>query len=131
MSTSIASTSALSTAAVTPTATPTQQSTTTTATAAASGSSTTPAVSATGTAASEQATSGAEQAQTEKAEPFNAPMLDLPDDPTSRDVMVGLTRAMADPTVNKSSAQQLYNLHEQLLAAEKAMMTAILDGMSS
>lgn len=79
-------------------------------------------------AAGDQARAGAAAAQP-KAEAFNAPALDLPDNPTSRDVMAGLTKAMADPTVNASSAQQLFQLHEQLFQAEKAMMQVIVDGM--
>lgn len=82
----------------------------------------------TGTAATDQAAQGAAQTQ-QKPEAFNAPPLDLPDNPTTRDVMAGLAKAMADPTVNSSSAQQLFSLHEQLMQAEKAMMQVIVDGM--
>jgi hypothetical protein len=80
------------------------------------------------TAAAAQATEGAQAAQP-KEEPFNAPMLDLPEDPTIQDVRIGLVRAMADPTVNSSTAQQLFQLHDQLFQAEKAMMQVIVDGM--
>jgi hypothetical protein len=79
------------------------------------------------TAASAQATEGAEQAQ--PREEFNARRLDLPPDPTSLDVRLGLVRAMADPTVNHATAAQLFQLHEQLMQAEKAMMQVIIDGM--
>lgn len=78
--------------------------------------------------AAQQATAGAEAAQP-KEEPFNAKRLVLPDDPTSYDVRVSLVRAMGDPTINKSSAQQLFQLHDQLFQAEKAMMQVIVDGM--
>lgn len=87
-----------------------------------------PQVAAVPVAAVDQAQAGAAAAQP-KVEAFNAPSLDLPDNPTSRDVMAGLTKAMADPTVNASSAQQLFQLHEQLFQAEKAMMQVIVDGM--
>ena len=80
------------------------------------------------TAATQQAAQGAAQAQP-KEEPFNAPMLALPPDPTSREVMSGLTKAMADPSVNDSTAQKLYSLHEQLLNADRAMIQAVIDGM--
>jgi hypothetical protein len=92
---------------------------------AASGSTT----ASTGGAATEQAAAGAQQSQ--QAEPFNAPRLVLPSEATTREVMVGLTRAMADPSVNKTTAQQLYSLHEQMKSAEQAMIQSILDGMSS
>jgi hypothetical protein len=80
------------------------------------------------TAATAQAADGAAQAQP-REEPFNAPMLVLPPEPTSHDVRLGLVRAMADPTVNHSTAQQLFQLHEQLMQAEKAMLQVIVDGM--
>ena len=84
----------------------------------------------TATAATAQATQGAQQAQAApKEEPFNAGMLDLPPEPTSRDVMAGLTQKMADPTVNSTTANKLFQLHEQLMQAEKAMMQVIVDGM--
>jgi hypothetical protein len=85
-------------------------------------------VPAAGEAAAEQAAAGAAQTQ-QKPEAFNAPPLDLPDNPTTLDVMAGLTKAMADPSVNASTAQQLFSLHEQLMQAEKAMMQVIVDGM--
>lgn len=94
--------------------------------AAPSGAPATPA--AASSAGTQQAAAGAAQAQP-KAEAFNAPALDLPDDPDTRDVLRGLTAAMADPTVNDTSAQRLYELHQQLLEAEKAMTQAVLDGM--
>lgn len=78
--------------------------------------------------AAAQAAEGAQQAQP-KAETFNAPMLDLPPDPSSQDVLTGLARAMADPSVNASSAQQLFSLYDQIMQAEKAMTQAIIDGM--
>ena len=82
------------------------------------------------TAAAAQATQGAAAAQPQaEAEVFNAPMLDLPDAPTTTDVLHGLTAAMADPTVNAGTAQKLYQLHEQLLNAERAMVQSIIDGM--
>ncbi len=80
------------------------------------------------TAATTQAQQGAQQAQP-KEEPFNAPMLDIPPDATTREVMSGLTKAMADPSVNSSTARQLFTIHEQLMQAEKAMMQVIVDGM--
>lgn len=83
---------------------------------------------ATPQAAAAQAAQGAAQAQP-KEEPFNAPMLALPPNPTSTEVMAGLTKAMADPTVNGSTAQKLYSLHEQLLNADRAMIQAVIDGM--
>ena len=99
--------------------------------AASPGQTTGAAPSATGTAAADQAARGAEQAQQQKEESFNAPKLILPPDPTSREVLTGLTRAMADPTVNRSTAQQLYQLHEQIRTAEQTMIQAILDGVRS
>lgn len=69
------------------------------------------------------------QQQAPQAEVFNAPMLTLPQSPTTRDVLRGLTTAMADPTVNEGSAQKLYSLHEQLLNAERGMIQAVIDGM--
>jgi hypothetical protein len=88
--------------------------------AAASSTSAAPAT----TAGTQQATQGAQQAQPQP-EVFNAPMLDLPDDPSTRDVMDGLVRAMADPATNASSAQALLDLHKQLMAAEQAMYEAM------
>lgn len=81
--------------------------------------------------AAAQASEGAAQAQpgAPVPEPFNAPSLALPRNPTTREVLNGLTSAMADPTVNESSAQKLYQLHEQLLNAERGMLQAIIDGM--
>lgn len=79
-----------------------------------------------GTGGVQQASVGAQQAQ---AEPFNAPMLQLPDNPTTLDVMDGLARAMADPSVNQTTAQRLFQLHQQLMEAEKAMAQAVIDGM--
>lgn len=87
------------------------------------------------TEASVQAQQGAQQAQPgaqqapAQPEPFNAPMLDIPPGATTREVMAGLMKAAADPTVNDSSARQLLALHEQLMQAEKAMMQVIVDGM--
>jgi hypothetical protein len=80
------------------------------------------------TAAAAQAAQGAAQAQP-KEEPFNAPMLVLPPSPTGHEVMAGLTRAMADPTVNASTASKLYQLHEMVLNAERAAIQAVIDGM--
>jgi hypothetical protein len=91
--------------------------TTTTTTAPASAASAT-------TAATQQAAQGAQAAQPQ-AEAFNAPMLDLPDDPSTRDVMNGLVGAMADPTMNASTAQALLDLHKQLMAAQQAMSEAM------
>lgn len=84
---------------------------------------------ATPQAAASQAQQGAAQAQAPQPEAFNAPQLVLPPSPTSREVMNGLTRAMADPTVNQGSAQKLYQLHEMLLNAERSMIQAVIDGM--
>lgn len=82
------------------------------------------------TAATVQAQQGAAQAQAQpKEEPFNAPMLDLPPGATTRETMAGLNKAMADPTVNASSVNKLYQLHEMLMQAEKAMTQVIVDGM--
>ncbi|MCB0879241.1 MAG: hypothetical protein KDC46_09715 [Thermoleophilia bacterium] len=86
------------------------------------------------TAATAQASSGAAQVQDAAnakpdAEPFNAPMLKLPLEPNTRDVMAALVGAMGDPTVNSSTANQLFQLHEQLMQAEKAMTQVIVDGM--
>lgn len=81
-------------------------------------------------AAAAQAAQGASAVQpAAQAEVFNAPMLDLPSNPTTRDVLGGLTRAMGDPTVNDTTIQKLYGLHEQLLNAERGMIQAIIDGM--
>ena len=85
---------------------------------------------ATPAAAAAQAGQGAAAVQpAAQAEVYNAPMLDLPANPTTRDVMSGLTRAMADPTVNDYSIKLLYERHEQLLNAERAMIQSIIDGM--
>ena len=78
--------------------------------------------------AAAQAQQGAVAVQA-RVEPFNAPMLDLSEGASTREVMAGLQKAMADPTVNKSTAQQLFSLHEQLMQAEKAMLQVIIDGM--
>ncbi len=80
------------------------------------------------TAATVQAQQGAEQAQP-KAEVFNAPMLDIPPGATTHEVMAGLKKAMADPTVNASSVDKLYQIHEMLMQSEKAMVQVIIDGM--
>ena len=94
---------------------------------------------ATTAATTTTATTGAQQAQqgaaettkttttTEKAEAFNAKALDLPDNPTTRDVLTGLTAAMADPTVNQTTAQKLFEFHQQLFEMEKAMTLAIVN----
>lgn len=81
-------------------------------------------------AAAQQATQGAAQAQP-KPEPFNAPMLALPPSPNTREVMSGLTKAMADPSVNGTTAQRLFELHQQLLNADRAMIQAVVDGILS
>jgi hypothetical protein len=81
------------------------------------------------TAATAQAADGAAQAQAAPREQFNPPMLDLPPSPSTREVMAGLTRAMADPTINSTTANELFGLHEKLMQAEKAMMQVIIDGM--
>ncbi len=80
------------------------------------------------TAASVQAQQGAAQAQPQP-EVFNAPMLDIPPGATTREVLAGLQKAMADPTVNTSSVNGLNQLHEMLMQAEKAMAQVIIDGM--
>lgn len=80
------------------------------------------------TAATVQAQQGAADAQP-KPEVFNAPMLDIPPGATTYEVMAGLKKAMADPTVNDSSVNKLYELHEMLMQAEKSMMQVIIDGM--
>ena len=80
------------------------------------------------TAATVQAQQAAVQVQP-KPEVFNAPMLDLPPGATTREVMAGLQKGMADPTVNGSSVNKLYELHEMLMQAEKAMTQVIVDGM--
>ena len=77
-----------------------------------------------------QAAAGAQQAQPQ-AEPFNAPMLSLPADPSTHDVLDGLTRAMADDTVNKSTADALYKIHQMVFEMEKAAAQVILDGVRS
>lgn len=61
-----------------------------------------------------------------EAQRFYAPPIDLPRNATSVDVRAGLARAMADPSVNESSAQKLFQLHQQLLEADKAMINVIL-----
>lgn len=84
------------------------------------------------TEASVQAKEGAAQAQAQpKEEPFNAPMLDIPPGATTVEVMAGIKKAMSDPTVNKTTAQQLFWLHDQLMQAEKAMTQVIIDGVLS
>jgi hypothetical protein len=81
------------------------------------------------TAATAQATAGAAQAQAAPTEPFNAPMLDLPPNPSTQEVLAGLTRAMTDPTVNARTANELSGLHDRLMQAQKAMTQVIIDGM--
>lgn len=41
-------------------------------------------------------------------------------DATTMDVLVSLNRSMANPRVNKSTAQQLYQLQQQIFEAHKA-----------
>jgi len=89
---------------------------------------------AAGTAAATQAQAGAAQTQPSAqaagqvvAEVFNAPMLDLPADPTTSDVLQGLARAMADPRVNKSSVDALGQLRGMLFAAQKEMASIYLE----
>ena len=79
-------------------------------------------------AAAQQAAQGAAQAQP-KEEPFNAKMLVLPRNPSGHDVMAGLTSAMADPTINATTAAGLYKLHEMVLNAERSAIQAVIDGM--
>jgi len=67
--------------------------------------------------------------QEPRAEVFNAPKLDLPDDPSTVQVMDGLVAAMADPTVNDSSANRLYEFHKQMLDQYKQSIQVIIDGM--
>lgn len=97
---------------------------------ASTAAATTTSPAATPTAATTQATAGAQAAQP-SSEPFNAPMLRLPESPTAADVLTGLAAAMADPTVNRTSAQQVYQLHEQLMNAERSMTQVVLDGVVS
>lgn len=109
----------------------------TSAAAAPSGTTTTATVTTTANApttaaatGAQQAAQGAQQVQAQpQAEAFNAPMLDLPPDPSTHEVMNGLAGAMADPSVNKSSADQLYAMHKQLLDAERSMVDAIIAGI--
>lgn len=87
---------------------------------------TTPTPSIPTTSAATQATEGAQAAQPEA---YNAPPLDLPRDPSTRDVLVGIARVAGDPTVNETTAQRLLQVHEMLLAAEKQMIQSVLDGI--
>jgi hypothetical protein len=86
---------------------------------------------ATGTAGAAQAQQGASQAQAQKAEPFQAPVLVLPDEPSTNDVLTGLTAAMADPNANKTTVDALNELHSRVFQAEQAMNQAILDLMAA
>lgn len=87
------------------------------------------ATAAAGTAGSEQAVEGASQVTRVSVEVFNAPRIKLPSNPTTLDVLDGLSRAMASPDVNDSTAQKLYQLHEMLFTVEKSMAQAVIDGM--
>lgn len=60
----------------------------------------------------------------QQAQAFNAPELELPRDPSTRDVLDGLTHAMADPSVNQTTADRLFQIHQQLMDAQKAMIQA-------
>lgn len=80
------------------------------------------------TEASVQAQQGAAQAQP-KAEVFNAPPLDIPPGASTLEVLSGLQKAMADPSVNATSRNALNQLHEMLMQAEKTMTQVVVDGM--
>lgn len=73
-----------------------------------------------GVAAPQDAAQGAAQAQQPQEEPFNAPRMKLAPDATTSDVLVSLSKAMGNPNINKSTAQQLYQLQQQLFEAHKA-----------
>lgn len=94
-----------------------------------------PAAATTATATQPGAAAGAAQAAAgaqavgPKPEPFNARPLVLPEGATTRHVLDGLAGAMADPSVNRSTAQRLFEFHQQLLDAEKSMTQAVLEGM--
>lgn len=75
-----------------------------------------------------QAQQGAQAAQPEA---FNAPRLSLPASPTTRDVLMGLQRAMARDDVNASSVAKLSQLHDMIMQADRAMVQAIMDGVRS
>jgi len=99
----------------------------------------------TGTAGASQALAGAastttttttatdgstKQTTTEKqAEAYNAPALELPEEPTTQDVLVSITRAMAAPGVNETSIKTLQEMQSQLWQAQQAMIQVVVDGM--
>ncbi|MCW2973721.1 MAG: hypothetical protein JWN72_1994 [Thermoleophilia bacterium] len=85
------------------------------------------AAATTGTAAA-----AAQPAATQpKAEAYNAPVLDLPDEPTTQDVLVSITRAMASPGVNETTINTLKELQSSLFDSQKQMITEVLNGMVS
>lgn len=73
----------------------------------------------------------AAQQQGAQAERFDPPLLRLPARPTSRDVLRGLTRAMADPRTNATTAAKLKELHDMVFQADQAMTQVILEGVRS
>lgn len=84
-----------------------------------------------GAAAAAPATSTQAAATVQKAEAYNAPALDLPDEPTTMDVLVSITRAMASPGVNETTISTLKELQSSLFDAQKQMITEVLNGMVS
>ena len=72
----------------------------------------------------------AEQQRAQQAEQvFNAPVLRLPARPTTHAVLRGLATAMADPETNSATANRLKEFHDEVFAAEKAMIQSIMEGM--
>jgi hypothetical protein len=99
--------------------------------AATTGASAPPAqgtVVATGTV---QAQQGATQVQVQAQEQFQAQLLRLPDEPSTGDVLTGLTAAMAKPGINQTTSKELYDFHQLLFETQKAMTQAMLDLMAA
>lgn len=61
-------------------------------------------------------------------EPFNAPPLKLPRDPSTSDVLTALAGSAGDPTTNESSAQKVYQLEQMLRDAHKSMIGSWVGG---
>ncbi|MCW2950033.1 MAG: hypothetical protein JWN41_1046 [Thermoleophilia bacterium] len=49
---------------------------------------------------------------------------DLPDDPTTNDVLTALAHTMTDPSVTPTTAKLLFELHQKMLEAQQAMIQA-------
>lgn len=82
------------------------------------------AVANAGTAGATQAQQGVTTVQ--RIEVFQAPMLHLPDSPSTEDVLQGLVGAMANRSANATTVGRLKELHDLVFDAHKSMMQAML-----